>query len=184
MHPFPKIGGKIANSVPLSPLFLRLRSFTIWLNRQKEDTLPHLTNQKGWRTMLALSAIHDGVNILATHATHFTYRAPFPANPGTNSPALAACTDPFVTTLQGGLSVITNILVALGVAIAIIGIIVGGLMRATSYGSEQRIMMSNKAITCAVIGLVIVLVATSLGDALPGWFKEGGCPQTVSYVVR
>ncbi len=85
------------------------------------------------------------------------------------------CSDPFVTTLIGGLSVIINILMALGVAIAVIGIIVGGLMRATAWGSEQRIAMSNKAITCAVIGLVIVLLGVSLGNAIPGWFGAGKC---------
>ena len=85
------------------------------------------------------------------------------------------CSDPFVTTLIGGLSVIINILMALGVAIAVIGIIVGGLMRATAWGSEQRIAMSNKAITCAVMGLVIVLLGVTLGNAIPGWFGAGKC---------
>ena len=62
----------------------------------------------------------------------------------------------------------------LGVAIAVIGIIVGGLMRATAWGSEQRIAMSNKAITCAVIGLVIVLLGVTLGNQIPSWFNESG----------
>ena len=82
----------------------------------------------------------------------------------------AECKDAFVTALIGGLGTIINILMALGVAIAVIGIIVGGLMRATAWGSEQRIAMSNKAITCAVIGLVIVLLGVTLGGAIPGWF--------------
>ena len=86
------------------------------------------------------------------------------------------CSDPFVTTLIGGLSVVINVLMAVGVAIAVIGIIVGGLMRATAWGSEQRIAMSNKAITCAVIGLVIVLLGVTLGGAIPGWFGAAKCP--------
>jgi hypothetical protein len=84
------------------------------------------------------------------------------------------CSDPFVVTLVHGLGMIIGILEALGVAIAVIGIVVGGLMRATAWGSEQRIAMSNKAITCAVIGLVIVLVGVTLGGQIPNWFNSGG----------
>src|SRR4051812_8104546 len=78
-----------------------------------------------------------------------------------------ACTDQFVEAVTGGLGAVINILTALGVAIAVIGIVVGGLMRATAWGAEQRIAMSNKAITCAIVGLVIVLLAVTLGQAIP-----------------
>ncbi len=87
----------------------------------------------------------------------------------------ADCSDPFVTTLVTGLGQIINILMGLGVAIAVIGIVVGGLMRATAWGNEQRVVMSNKAITCAVVGLVIVLLAVTLGNAVPNWFGQKGC---------
>ena len=89
----------------------------------------------------------------------------------------ANCNDAFVSTLTGGIEMIIRILMGLGVAIAVIGIIVGGLMRATAWGSEQRIAMSNKAITCAVIGLVIVLLGVSLGGQIPSWFNKStsGC---------
>jgi hypothetical protein len=89
----------------------------------------------------------------------------------------ANCSDQFVSTLVHGLSMIINILMALGVAIAVIGIVVGGLMRATAWGSEQRIAMSNKAITCAIIGLVIVLLGVTLGGQVPSWFGQsnGSC---------
>ncbi len=86
----------------------------------------------------------------------------------------ANCVDTFVTTLSGGIRMIIQILMGLGVAIAVIGIIVGGLMRATAWGSEQRIAMSNKAITCAVIGLVIVLLGVTLGNQIPSWFNQSG----------
>ena len=89
--------------------------------------------------------------------------------------AVPNCSDPFVTALVGGLGTIINILMALGVAIAVIGIIVGGLMRATAWGAEQRIATSNKAITCAVVGLIIVLLGVTLGGAIPGWFGRGNC---------
>jgi len=90
-------------------------------------------------------------------------------------PVLAAgpaanCSDPFVSTLISGLGTVINVLMGLGIAIAVIGIVVGGLMRATAWGAEQRIAMSNKAITCAVIGLVIVLLGVTLGGQIPTWF--------------
>jgi len=85
------------------------------------------------------------------------------------------CSDQFVSTLNGGLQTIIQILMGLGVAIAVVGIVAGGLMRATAWGSEQRIAMSNKAITCAVIGLVIVLIGVTLGGQIPAWFGQGGC---------
>jgi hypothetical protein len=87
----------------------------------------------------------------------------------------AACTDAFVEALTGGLGTVINILTALGVAVAVIGIVIGGLMRATAWGAEQRIAMSNKAITCAIIGLVIVLLGVTLGGSIPGWFGQGKC---------
>jgi hypothetical protein len=97
------------------------------------------------------------------------------------SPIITAnCSDQFVTTLSTGIEMIIRILMGLGVAIAVIGIIVGGLMRATAWGSEQRIAMSNKAISCAVIGLVIVLLGVSLGGQIPSWFgnANSGCPMS------
>jgi hypothetical protein len=97
---------------------------------------------------------------------------------GVLAPTITAnCSDQFVTTLSGGIEMIIRILMGLGVAIAVIGIIVGGLMRATAWGSEQRIAMSNKAISCAVIGLVIVLLGVTLGGQIPGWFgnTNGSC---------
>jgi hypothetical protein len=92
----------------------------------------------------------------------------------------ANCSDAFVKALTGGLSMVINILMGLGIAIAVIGIIVGGLMRATAWGSEQRIAMSNKAITCAIVGLVIVLLGVTLGGQVPTWFgnTNGSCTLT------
>jgi len=91
------------------------------------------------------------------------------------APTISAnCSDQFVATLTKGLGMIINILMGLGVAIAVIGIVVGGLMRATAWGSEQKIAMSNKAITCAVIGLVIVLLGVTLGSQVPAWFGNAG----------
>ena len=85
------------------------------------------------------------------------------------------CNDPFIKTVEQGLGTIIGVLMGLGVVITVIGIVVGGLMRATAWGSEQRIATSNKAITCAVIGLVIVLLGVTLGGQIPNWFGQGGC---------
>jgi hypothetical protein len=94
------------------------------------------------------------------------------------SPTISAnCSDQFVATLTHGLGMIINILMGLGVAVAVIGIVIGGLMRATAWGSEQKVAMSNKAITAAVIGLVIVLLGVTLGSQVPTWFgnANGSC---------
>jgi hypothetical protein len=94
------------------------------------------------------------------------------------APAITAnCSDQFVVTLIKGLGMVINVLMGLGVAIAVIGIVVGGLMRATAWGNPQKIATSNKAIICAVIGLVIVLLGVTLGSQVPSWFGNaaGSC---------
>src|SRR5690349_13218657 len=112
---------------------------------------------------------------LTTQRSSIVFGVVFPMRLVLGAGVTADCSDPFVSTLTGGLGMIISILMGLGVAIAVIGIVVGGLMRATAWGSEQRIAMSNKAITCAVIGLVIVLVGVTLGGQIPGWFGAGKC---------
>jgi hypothetical protein len=83
------------------------------------------------------------------------------------------CTDEFFVSVQGGLRVILQILLGLGATVAVIGIIIGGLMRAFSWGNEQRIAVSNKAIQTAIVGLIIVLLAVTLGSSIPNWFTGG-----------
>lgn len=87
------------------------------------------------------------------------------------------CADTFVKALVDGINQFLTVLVAIAVGVSILGIVVGGLMRATSFGNERRIAMSNTAITCAVIGLVIVLLAATLGKQIPVWVgATGTCP--------
>lgn len=128
--------------------------------------------------MLSLPTIHDGLSALTLRFvdpfTSLVIGGIYATHVSGGTPP-ASCTDQFVTTLVGGIGTIINILVGLGIAIAVIGIVVGGLMRATAWGSDQRVAMSNKAITCAVIGLVIVLLGVTLGNAVPGWFGSGSC---------
>ncbi len=81
------------------------------------------------------------------------------------------CSAGFVQQIVKGVSSIIQVLIGLGISISIIGIVAGGLMRATSFGNERRIAMSNTAITCAVVGLLIVLFGATVGNAIPGWFN-------------
>ncbi len=100
--------------------------------------------------------------------------------PNVVPPVNALCNDPLVELIKDAITTIIGVLTALGVAISVIGIIIGGLMRATAWGSEQRIGMSNKAISSAVVGLVIVLLGVAVGSAIPGWFhlQNESCPLT------
>ena len=63
---------------------------------------------------------------------------------------------------------ITGVLTAIGAAVCGLGIAVGGIMRATSFGNERRVSDSNTAITCAVVGLITVLLAQGIGTWLGG----------------
>lgn len=63
---------------------------------------------------------------------------------------------------------IVNALTGIGAAVCALGIAIGGLMRATSFGSERRISESNTAIACAVVGLLVVLLSQGLGRWVGG----------------
>jgi F0F1-type ATP synthase membrane subunit a len=62
----------------------------------------------------------------------------------------------------------SNVLTTLGLSVCILGIIVGGLMRATAFGNERKIATSNVALSCAVVGFVIVLLASVLAQGIQG----------------
>ena len=155
--------------------------------------------------MLTLQTLHDGVNaanvLAGAHEIHnvaliglaniigYTSIIIIPKGAGPNGGVIPphglnlACGDPFVLDLVNGLTVVIGILTGLGVAIAVIGIVVGGLMRATAWGSEQRIATSNKAIVCAVIGLVVVLLGVTLGNQIPAWFGLQGSTCSLSSLL-
>jgi uncharacterized membrane protein len=59
----------------------------------------------------------------------------------------------------------------LGGAIFVIGITIAGMMRMMSFGSERRIMVSNMAITAAVVGLAIMLMAGGIDAMLKNFFQ-------------
>lgn len=75
---------------------------------------------------------------------------------------------PLQTSLSSIITSVTNLLKGLGVAVAVLGIMVGGLMRATAFGNERKVAISNQAIACAVIGLVIVLIASVAATGISG----------------
>ncbi|GCF06802.1 hypothetical protein [Dictyobacter arantiisoli] len=74
------------------------------------------------------------------------------------------------TQIESAITNIVNFMSSLGAVVCALGIAVGGLMRATSFGNERRVSESNMAITCAVIGLGTVLLAQTLGTWLGGMF--------------
>lgn len=86
-----------------------------------------------------------------------------PLLPHLTASAAAACGTAAPAGLSTAISNIVNALTGIGAAVCALGIAIGGLMRATSFGSERRISESNTAIACAVVGLLIVLLAQALG---------------------
>lgn len=72
--------------------------------------------------------------------------------------------------LVGFLTQIQTLLIALGAGVCVIGIVVGGLMRATAFGSERRIAASNVALSCAVVGFIIVLLASTVSSGIKAMF--------------
>jgi len=71
-----------------------------------------------------------------------------------------------VNRLYTFLDSIAWILRAVGSALAIIVIIVGGIMYMTAGADESRVTNAKKTITYGLIGLVIVLAATFIIDLL------------------
>jgi hypothetical protein len=99
------------------------------------------------------------MSILALHVLAFS------ALPAASDPAFFGTIDQFVLGVQ-------NWLLALGATVFVIGVVVGGLMRITAFGSERRIAASNAALSCAVIGFIIILLSFPLVGLLQGLFPE------------
>jgi hypothetical protein len=53
-----------------------------------------------------------------------------------------------------------------GGTVFLVSVVIAGVMRMVAFGSERRIAISNMALTSAVVGLVIMLLATVLHTAL------------------
>jgi hypothetical protein len=54
---------------------------------------------------------------------------------------------------------IQGLVVDLGYIAITIGIVVAVIMRATAFGSERRIAISNAAIACAIVAALVLLLA-------------------------
>ncbi|GHO96378.1 hypothetical protein KSF_064260 [Reticulibacter mediterranei] len=94
--------------------------------------------------------------------------------PGLNPAAVTPkCDGDLVQQIKDGATTIISVLTGVGIFITVIGIIIGGLMRATAFGNERRIATSNTAITGAIVGIVIVVLAVSAGQTIPTWFVKG-----------
>jgi hypothetical protein len=59
----------------------------------------------------------------------------------------------------------------LAIVVFFISITVAGMMRMMSFGGQQRIMISNMALTSAIIGLVIVAISFVLQSLIQAAFK-------------
>jgi hypothetical protein len=94
--------------------------------------------------------------------------------PGLNPVAVTpTCSGALVDQIKAGATAIVGVLTGVGIFVTVIGIIIGGLMRATAFGNERRIATSNTAITGAIVGIVIVVLAVSAGQTIPTWFVQG-----------
>jgi len=59
----------------------------------------------------------------------------------------------------------------LAIIVFFISITVAGMMRMMSFGGQQRIMISNMALTSAIVGLVIVAISFVLQSIIQTAFK-------------
>jgi hypothetical protein len=65
----------------------------------------------------------------------------------------------------------------------VVSIAIAGVMRMTAYGNERRIALANMAMTAAVVGLVIMLLAQgTYSFIIAGLIRSGtnvvACPGT------
>ena len=60
-----------------------------------------------------------------------------------------------------------------GLAVFLVSVVIAGVMRMIAFGSERRIAVSNMALTSAVVGLVIMLVAGALQTAIQSGLGGG-----------
>ncbi len=51
-----------------------------------------------------------------------------------------------------------------GGTVFLIAVAIAGIMRMVAFGNERRVALSNMALTAAVVGLIIMLMATALSQ--------------------
>ncbi|BCL80636.1 hypothetical protein ccbrp13_31010 [Ktedonobacteria bacterium brp13] len=81
-----------------------------------------------------------------------------PAPAPTPTPATAPSE---FSNLSTFLTAVESLLQWLGGILCAIGIMVAALLRITAFGNERKIAISNLAISAAIVGLIILLLATA-----------------------
>ncbi|GHO93654.1 hypothetical protein KSF_037020 [Reticulibacter mediterranei] len=94
--------------------------------------------------------------------THLTHNLSIPLG--------ALMADP-LPQLNNFIKQIRGTVTAVGGTIFLIAVAIAGIMRMVAFGNERRIALSNMALTAAVIGLIIMLMATALSSFIGGAFK-------------
>ena len=70
------------------------------------------------------------------------------------------------------LNQLRTFLFSAGIILVVVGIIVGGIMRATAFGNDKQIASSNVALAAAVIGLLIIVLAVPITNGIAGAFQQ------------
>jgi hypothetical protein len=65
---------------------------------------------------------------------------------------------------------IRTTVLAVGGTIFLVSVAIAGIMRMVAFGNERRVALSNMALTAAVVGLIIMLMATALSKFINGAF--------------
>ena len=81
------------------------------------------------------------------------------------------CDDDSCTTLEGTVKTITDVLLFIVGAVAVIMIIIGGIRYSTSGGDAGSIKGAKDTILYAVIGLVVAILAYAIVNFVLGAFK-------------
>ncbi|HLZ63272.1 MAG TPA: hypothetical protein VKR06_40585 [Ktedonosporobacter sp.] len=93
---------------------------------------------------------------------HVTTLLPLACNPG-NGDDVGNMLNKLAGSIQNDARIV-------GFTVFIIAVIIAGIMRMVAFGSERRVALSNMALTAAVVGLGILLLApviqTALGNML------------------
>ena len=78
---------------------------------------------------------------------------------------------------------VLEMILRIGVVVAVVFVIIGGFMLMTSSGDPNRVASGRTTIINAVIGLVIAVLATSLVSFLAGSFDQSASSETGVFAV-
>lgn len=109
------------------------------------------------KKIIAISTVATSYVLLAATQAHADLTAPS----GLNGPS----------TLSGLITTVTNLLLGIAGAVAVIFIIVGGIQYSTSGGSEDKTRTAKSTITNAVIGLIVTILAFVIVNFVISVFK-------------